>query len=124
MWIHHLLCQNLDLCCNLTLCIHHLLCWNPDLCCSLSCASIKLFVLESRSVLQLELCIHQVVCVGIQIFATNFSTSSFVLDSRSLLQLQCISSFVLELRLQQLQCIILLCYNPHLTNYGGQFAVQ
>ncbi len=104
--IHHCLCWNPDLCCKLELVhpSHYILCWSPDLCYSLSCASIT-------------------VCVGIQIFATNFSTSSFVLDSRSLLQLQCISSFVLELRLQKLQSITLLCYNPDLTNYGGQFAV-
>jgi hypothetical protein len=58
--IHHCLCLNPDLCCKLELVhpSHYILCWNPDLCYSLSCASIT-------------------VCVGIQIFATNFSASSF-----------------------------------------------
>ncbi len=103
---HYIMCWNPDLCCKLELVhpSHYIMCWNPDLCYSLSCASIT-------------------VCVGIQIFPQTSVHHPFVLDSRSLLQLQCISSFVLELRLQQLQCIILLCYNPDLTNYGGQFAV-
>jgi hypothetical protein len=76
----------------------------------LSCASITFRVGIQIFAANLSLCIHHIwcwnpdlcyslscasitVCVGIQIFAANFSASSFV--------------FVLELRLQQLQCIII-----------------